>query len=233
MTDWLEIPETVIRLETGNRHRVAPFSVSRLPIVVSEFRRFCRDSGYVTTAHRLAMPETFERNATLDKLQKMRPATRKRLELPQDLDTEAIAVKHVSQEDAVAYCRHASARLPTEAEWLAAAVLNWDERFDDFGPALRRYRSHPRAIRWELGAEWTADVIEPSGPEGGAAGRRLLLSVSSMRVTGYKGTSEKWAVLRAGPIYMLPRKWEQSPLGYIAPVDFSSALTGFRICRLR
>jgi formylglycine-generating enzyme required for sulfatase activity len=232
VTEWLDIPAKTVRLECGQRIDTRPFRIAQRPVTLGEFRRFCADAGYSTTAHRLGAKETYDRNEMLDKVSKMPPATRRRFGLHENGDLAAAAVKHVSHDDAIAYCRATGVRLPTEAEWLAAAVLNWDERFRDWSEAFKRYRSHPLAIRWAMGGEWTADTLSATEASASPVPRREHFNPDVMKVAGYTGTARRWAVVRTGPVYMLPGNWEQSPLGALAPVDFSHMLIGFRVCSL-
>ncbi|MBC8023135.1 MAG: ergothioneine biosynthesis protein EgtB [Burkholderiales bacterium] len=89
----------------AHRVRVKPFSMSSRPVTQGEFARFVEETGTCTPPH--------WRQETSGWLAR-------RFDRWVPIDAHAPMV-HVSLEDAIAFCRWAGRRLPTEAEWEFAA----------------------------------------------------------------------------------------------------------------
>lgn len=101
-TEWVDVPEQTVELEFGDTQLVPEFRISRRCVSVGEFQKFVDQTGYETTAERNGSLVNYRRNA--------------RSGGPHQ------PVVEVSWMDAVTYCRWRRVRLPTEWEWLAAAI---------------------------------------------------------------------------------------------------------------
>lgn len=145
---FIEIPARKIKLEDGTVHSVGRFTIARTVVTIDEFRKFAGETGYLTTAELDHYFENYQNNQTISGLSSQ-------------VAGKAAAV-YLSYRDATAFCQTGGYRLPTEKEWLAAAIKNWkvrdvgvDEEFD------LRLKATPRDLI-ETGnrCEWTADKTE-------------------------------------------------------------------------
>ncbi len=99
---------------------VAPFLLDVHPVTVADFRRFVDATGYVTQSERFGASGVFDVKSgswgLVDGASWRRPLGPS---APPAADDHPVT--QVSWNDAVAYCRRAGKRLPTEVEWEHAA----------------------------------------------------------------------------------------------------------------
>lgn len=167
--DIIEVPEKRIQTEDGEWHVVSSFRVSRKPITVGQFEQFCRDTGFESLAEREKNWETFRENQALDGLSKV-------------AQRNASAV-YLSYSDATAYANHYGQRIPSEFEWMSAAVGEWIEL--DLSPQ-----------------EYFLRLVQPIGYN--------LIEVSSLEWVVAEEKSSP-LVKRCGPLRFLKKGWKNDP----------------------
>lgn len=186
-----EVRDKYALFEDGREIPVAAFRIRRSKITTGEFQSFTDATGYITTAEGRT-DGSFRYDKTLEPI---RPR-----------DRGNVPVHNVSFDDAVAYCDWAKVRLPTEAEWLAAAII--DDRIMDraqfrdfmFGASGRfEKEEHPDAL--ELGMEWVLGDAPPGQ-----------------------------AVVRTGPSYVRVVGWEEEISRYVWSDTAYDLMLGFRVC---
>lgn len=151
------------------------YLLDKYEVTVGQFRRFVEETGYVTEAEQIPGAEIWigEKNAG-----ERRDASWRNPYFAQD---ESHPVVCVSWSDAVAYCRWAGKRLPTEAEWEKAARGTdgrnwpWGNRWESgrANATLKLGRTTPvgtnrdGASPWGImdlagnASEWCADWYDP------------------------------------------------------------------------
>lgn len=144
----IHVPAKNVLFEDGSTVAVGPFGIAKHPISVGQVEAFSRETGYQTLAERqnYGMGKNYRNNELLF-------SKRTRNQSPAYV---------MAYEDALAYCDWARVRLPSEAEWLAASVL--DERFyedDEMLQVCRQLSKREDAIV-VAGNEWTST---PAGPD--------------------------------------------------------------------
>ncbi len=117
------------------------FEIAAHPVSVAQYEVFCAATGYQTMAERgrLMGPYYFD-NSTL-------------YELSAEDRAKAPAV-HLCYMDAQAFCAWAGCRLPTEEEWLLAAMVTADEA-----------KSYNEAVAFQSRYESSDDVLKRPGSE--------------------------------------------------------------------
>lgn len=108
--DFLSIERKEIEFEDGRRELVSPFYIAKWPISVAEFERFVEKTHYCTDAEQDGSEETWRSNDFIAELS------------PRDRDAHPVVF--VSYNDVTCFCDASSVRLPTEAEWLAASLVD-------------------------------------------------------------------------------------------------------------
>jgi gamma-glutamyl hercynylcysteine S-oxide synthase len=150
---------------TAHRVRVGPFSMSAMPVTQGEFAAFL-------DAEKGPAPRYWKRDGST--------WLARRFDRWAAIDPAAPMV-HVNRDEALAFCRWAGRRLPTESEWEYAARnggaddrFPWGDAPSDSAPALDFQHRGPSAalvdpapsasgLRQMLGGvwEWTSSAFEP------------------------------------------------------------------------
>ncbi len=167
--------------------RLRPFAIARAPVTQAEFAAFVEDGGYTRRELWGAAGWAWRERAAVDQPLYWRRAgggwQRRDFDRWTPLEPHRPVV-HVSWYEAGAYCRWAGRRLPTEAEWEAAAAAGGGRKrrfpWGEAGPTPERANLDGRALgcvgvaahaagdspcgcRQLIGNvwEWTADDFQP------------------------------------------------------------------------
>lgn len=150
--EW--IPGRFVADRDGVPKLVKPFWHSRGAVRVAEFERFVEETGFQTTAELQSEGPEYEHSWRKNAL----------LETLTASERSDMAVTRVSKVDALAYCEWASARLPTEQEWLAVHITDWcplDEAASELNAKRERLFQYPSF--GHQGGWWTSTIDPDSG----------------------------------------------------------------------
>ena len=228
---------------------LAPFAIARTPVTNEEFIGFVEDNGY-------SRPDLWSPQAWAWRLEDNASAPAYWLKngvnwqhrvfnriVPLVFDAP---VMHVNWFEADAYCRWAKRRLPTEAEWEAAAAL------DQQTGAKRRYpwgEAHPDASLANLGGELIQPVTVSAFARGDSAcGCRQMLGnvwewtastfqpYPGFTIDPYKEYSAPWFgnhyVLRGGSFATAYKLIRNTWRNFYTP-ERRDIFAGFRTCSLK
>ncbi len=109
----LDIEAARVALDDGNHIDVAPFKIGASAVRVADIREFSAATGYRTRAEVEGDRYTYSNNSCLQPF-----SAKGKMSQP------AVCLCF---HDATAFCNWAGFRLPTEAEWLAAVLTQFDE----------------------------------------------------------------------------------------------------------
>lgn len=112
---FLSVLPGVAVAQVGDRVRIGAFLIDRTEVTIGQFRAFARASGLVTEAERQG--GGFEYGVGWER----RPGWIVYRPFGAEPASENEPAVHLSWAEAQAYCRAARGRLPTAAEWIAAA----------------------------------------------------------------------------------------------------------------
>lgn len=153
----------VLDKESPNvRLKVDSFVMEKTPVTVEEFSRFIKDTGYKTDAEHygwsyvfyMLVPEELRScYLSLESSDWWLVVEKASWRMPEGPHSSVAGrgdhpVTHVSRNDALAYCRWANKRLPTEAEWAYAAGNGRSDLVYPWGNELLKGGKH-RCNIWQ------------------------------------------------------------------------------------
>ena len=192
----IEFRGAVAELEDGSFVELLPFAIQMSAVTIGQFSKFAEETAYITSAEQNGQygDDTYKKGPTIDPVKKN--------------DRPNLPACSLSYLDAVAYCSWAMVRLPTEAELLAASLV--DKRLMEprekggflFGMDGRfRTSLFPDCLD-DLGVQW----------------------VTGQAPVGY-------AIVRTGPFLVREPGWQARKNRHEWPVDAYDLMCGFRTCR--
>jgi len=190
---FIHLSGAVAFFENGSSAPLAQYEICRSPVTTGQFDEFTAATGYVTACERDGAG-SFRLDETMEPVR-----SRDRANIP---------VHSVSFNDALEYCAWANVRLPSEAELLAAALIDHrimsPREFHDFmfGQSGRfDIEKYPDSLAG-LGAEFVVGDAAPGK-----------------------------AIVRTGPYYVRETGWETQPYRHEWSTGAYDIMTGFRVCR--
>lgn len=228
-----------------------PFAIARAPVTQAEFAAFVADDGYRRAE--LWGPAGWRWRQAGDVLHPMYWQSEGNGWLRRDFDRwlplePHRPVIHVNWYEAEAYCRWARRRLPTEAEWEAAAAASGD----DLSPPKRRFPwgdepPNPKQAQLDGYRLGCCDVADLSAGDSHFGCRQMIGNVWEWTASDfcpypgfvtdpYREYSQPWfgthKVLRGGAWMTRSRLLRNTWRNFYEP-DRRDVWAGFRTCALR
>lgn len=190
---FLLVPARKVTFGNEEEVLVPAFSISLRDITVGEFSAFCNDTQYKTVAEEQRPDSNYRSNSGL-----------------WDFSAEArlnTTATHLSFIDAQAYCKRSGRRLPTEAEFLAASLLDDEIR-----------ANHDSA---------TEQKVRTLLAEG------KLPTFAGTTITSTFVDNER-VVMRSGPKYTREVGWQSDEKyqRHLRSKDYFDATTSFHLCEI-
>jgi iron(II)-dependent oxidoreductase len=233
-----------------------PFAISRTAVTNEEFRRFVEDQGYrrrqfwskagwrwreaTNAGHPVYWVPADDGQWLCRRYDRLDPLAR------------PLPVMHVNWYEAEAYCRWANRRLPTEAEWEAAASAEPGPDGQTIGPRKRRFpwgdtRPGPGLAHLDGASPGCIPVTALPAGDSAFGCRQMIGNVWEWTASDfepypgfvpdpYKEYSQPWCggthkVLRGGAFATCSRLVHNTYRNFYTP-DRRDVLAGFRTCRL-
>jgi hypothetical protein len=190
---FIHVPAKQVRLHDDSLAQVDEFWIAKRPVTIERFNAFEEATGYVSAAERMEPTHNYRENSTLAMIPQHKRGT--------------LPARFLCYLDAAAYCEWKGARLPSEAEWLAAWLI--DDRVYEGEAAARRFEeiSAMDDALADGGTELTATIVEVG------AGKRV--------------------VVRQGPnYYREPRTRSNDAYNRLLKSLGYFEMVQFRVCRL-